>query len=236
MGSGAGYANLGLAGANFAAGLSGNQTAQGLMNTLGTAAAYAFNPASALGMFFGLGNLFRETPTVEEAFWASVDSHPAFGANRIGETQEHSQGAHLGYLGNMANLRQMAQSGYRTPSGVDANQLYNRARAWTLADVMANPYGTMVPNRYGESHEYAYGPNRQVPTRDPRVLGQMLDDDLDIYDTNWGAQLGEGANGGLPGRLTFLDAEQRARIQRQGTLTEPVMPGEPLYNYNTNTV
>ena len=238
------WANLGLTAAGFGINMLGNQRLSNAYSTLaapvGSAlsimAAPAYAGAAVVAPFFGglIDNLLTPAKTREQVFAELMDSHPAFGANRIGETQEHAQGANLGYLGGMAGLRGMRSSG--VINGVDTNAAWNYARAWTLADVMANPYGTMVPNRSGEGHEYAYGPNRQVPTRDPRVLGQMLDDDLDIYDTNWGAQLGEGANGGLPGRLTFLDAEQRARIQRQGTLTEPVMPGEPLYNYNTNTV
>ena len=247
MGSGAGYANLGLAGANFAAGLSGNQTAQGLMNTLGTSAAYAFNPASALGMFAGsfLENAFKPAKTREQVFAELMDSVPAFGppsANRLGQAQEHSAGA-TPNIGALSGLRGMRSSG--VINGVDTNAAWNYARAWTLADVMANPYGTMNPNRYGESHEWGYGPNRQLPTRDPRVLGQMLDDEVDLFDTNAGPQMGEGANSGIS-PLVYLasyvggDSSQADRIRRQGTIMDPRVNGVPFevpdYSYNLNTV
>lgn len=205
------------------------------MNTLGSAASYALNPASALSMFFFPGDIFKPALTDEQAFAETMDSLPMFGppsVNRIGDTRNAAQGA-TPNIGALARLRAMARVGYNTPNGIDPNAAFNYARAWTLADVMANPYGTMQPALRGESHEWSYGPNRQVPSRDPRVLGQMLDDALDIQDSNAGAQMGEGANGGIS-PLAFLasyaggDPTQAERIRRQGTIMDPRVNGAPF--------
>lgn len=225
----AGGINAGLAAAQLGASLSGNQTAAGLMTTLGSAAAYAMNPASALMMFAVPGDVFNPRLTEQQSVGETMEGVPAFGLNRIGDEARLGEPVNLGSLGNLAALKAMAGANYRNDTGHSTKDLYDYGRNWMLANVLSNPYGVMHPRQAGEAHEAGYGITHQVPAafRTPQMVGQLLDDDLDFRNANTGGSpygVGFGIDPDADGRL-------QQRILRYGTLgnLNPSMTGEQVF-------